>query len=62
MTVALVRFKFPAATRFPCLPVRASNGRGLVYPLEGESWCTGPELVVARNLGADDRGGRRLPR
>jgi hypothetical protein len=25
MTVALVRFNFPAATRFPCLPIRASK-------------------------------------
>ena len=52
MTAALVEFRFPDGTRFPCLPVRASNGRGLVYPLEGSSWCTGPELVVAINLGA----------
>ena len=47
MTVALVEFRFPDETRFPCLPVRASNGRGLVHPLEGSSWCTGPELAVA---------------
>ena len=47
MTAALVEFRFPDGTRFPCLPVRASNSRGLVYPLEGASWCTGPELVVA---------------
>ena len=47
MTAALVEFRFPDGTRFPCLPVRASNGRGLVYPLEGASWCTGPEMVVA---------------
>ena len=52
MTAALVEFRFPDDTRFPCLPVRASNGRGLVYPLEGSSWCTGPELVVAGASGA----------
>jgi hypothetical protein len=52
MTAALVEFRFPDQTRFPCLPVRASNGRGLVYPLEGMSWCTGPELVVALGCGA----------
>ena len=52
MTAALVEFRFPDGTRFPCLPVRASNSRGLVYPLEGASWCTGPELVVAIESGA----------
>jgi hypothetical protein len=53
MTAALVEFRFPDGTPFPCLPVRASNGRGLIYPLEGQSWCTGPELVVAIGIGAD---------
>jgi hypothetical protein len=46
MTFARVRFSFPEGTRFPALPVRAGV-RGLVYPLNGTSWCTGPELVVA---------------
>ena len=53
MTVAYVAYNFPAGTLYPCLPVRASNKRGLVYPIQGHSWCTGPELVVARNLGAE---------
>jgi hypothetical protein len=53
MTAALVQFRFPDGTVFPCLPVRASSGRGLVYPLEGESWCTGPEMVVAIGMGAE---------
>jgi hypothetical protein len=52
MTVAQVRFCFPSDTRLPCLPVRSSNGHGLVYPLEGESHCCGPELVVALATGA----------
>ena len=52
MTFARVRFDFPAATRFPSLPVRAAE-RGLVYPLRGTSWCTGPEIVVALKQGAD---------
>ena len=52
MTAALVTFRFPDGTRFPCLPIRASNKRGLVYPLEGELWCTGPELVAAIGMGA----------
>jgi hypothetical protein len=52
MTAALIEFRFPDGTVFPCLPVRASNGRGLVYPLEGASWCTGPEMVTAIANGA----------
>jgi hypothetical protein len=47
-----VRFSFPNETRTPSLPVRASSGRGLIYPLTGSSWCTGPELIVALNQGA----------
>jgi hypothetical protein len=53
MTAALVEFRFPNGTRFPCLPVRASSDRGLIHPLEGISWCTGPELVVAIGMGAE---------
>ena len=51
LTFARVRFEFPSDTRFPCLPVRAGE-RGLLYPLQGVSWCTGPELVVALGMGA----------
>jgi hypothetical protein len=51
MTFARVRFKFSDQTRFPSLPVRAGD-RGLIYPLQGESWCTGAEIVVAPSQGA----------
>ena len=47
LVFANVRFSFPNGTRIPSLPVRASSGRGLVYPRTGSSWCTGPELIVA---------------
>jgi hypothetical protein len=53
ITVARVRFSFPAGTRYPSLPVRAPGGRGLVYPMTGETYVTGPELVVAMGQGAD---------
>ena len=53
MTFAHVEFKFPNETNFPSLPVRTSKGRGLVYPLEGKSWCTGPEIVTALMMGAE---------
>jgi len=52
MAFARVRFQFPAETRFPCLPVRGGDA-GLIYPLSGTSYATGPELAVARRLGAD---------
>ena len=52
LAFAHVRFSFPDETRIPSLPVRASSGRGLIYPLTGSSWCTGPELIVALNQGA----------
>jgi hypothetical protein len=51
MTWCRVQFEFPPGTRFPCLPVRAGN-RGLIFPLRGTAWCCGPEIVVARNMGA----------
>src|SRR5262245_42872506 len=52
LAFAHVRFSFPNGTRIPSLPVRASRGRGLIYPMMGSSWCTGPELIVALNQGA----------
>ena len=48
---ARVRFKFPASVRYPTMPVRTENG--LVFPLEGIAYCSSPEIVVARELGAD---------
>jgi hypothetical protein len=52
MAFAQVKFRFPPDTKFPCLPIRSSNQHGLIYPLQGESWCCGPELVVALAMGA----------
>jgi hypothetical protein len=52
ITFAHVMFAFPGEARFPSLPFRATNNRGLVYPLEDESWCTGPEILVALRQGA----------
>lgn len=46
-----VRFKFPDGTRFPCLPVRHKTG--LIFPMEGESYTTSPELDLARRMGAE---------
>jgi hypothetical protein len=62
MTFVYARFEFPVGTRFPNLPVRASKQRGLIYPMRGDSWCTGPELVVALGMGAkiEIRSGWRI--
>lgn len=48
---ACVEFEFPVGTRFPCLPVKTQE-RGLWFPLQGESYCTAPELLLARSMGA----------
>ena len=51
---ARVAFQFPPETmRFPCLPVIASDERGLVYPLSGEAYVTAPEIALARHMGAE---------
>lgn len=47
---AHVRFKFPPQTKFPCSPVWTE--RGLLFPLEGEAWCSAPEIYLAREMGA----------
>ena len=61
-TIASVDFEFPEGTRFPCLPVNTGDG-GLVYPLSGSTTVTGPELLLAVNLGAriTVRAGARVP-
>jgi len=48
----LVDFEFPPDTPFPCLPVRDSEGRGLVFPLKGRTFANGPELYAALRMGA----------
>jgi hypothetical protein len=49
---ARIRFRFPERTRFPSLPVPAADDHGLIYPLEGETYATAPEIAVARRHGA----------
>jgi hypothetical protein len=51
LVVASVEFEFPSETKFPCLTERCSS-YGLIYPLQGISFCTGAEITVARSLGA----------
>ena len=47
---AYVDFKFPKHVRYPTLPVRTENG--LIFPMEGSSYCSTPEIQVAIALGA----------
>ena len=49
--IARVSFRFPRETRFPSLPVRTNNG--ILFPLEGVSICSAPEIEVAKNMGAE---------
>jgi hypothetical protein len=50
---ARISFRFPPSTRYPCLPVEADKGRGLIFPLVGMAWVTAPEIVLALSLGAE---------
>lgn len=58
---ARVYFKFPDDTRYPVIPVRTENG--LLFPLEGESYVTSPEIYLAIQLGAsiEIKNGRIFP-
>lgn len=46
---ALVEFAFPSDVRYPVLPVRSQNG--IIFPLEGRSYCCSPEIQLALSLG-----------
>lgn len=48
---ARVRFRFPAGTLYPCLPVKDQR-YGLIYPLEGETTVPAPEIMLALEAGA----------
>lgn len=50
--MAKVRFSVPSHVKYPPLPMRASNNRGLFFVREGVSHCTAQEIEVAVNLGA----------
>lgn len=52
LAIACVSFRFPSTTRYPSLPVD-SGDHGLIYPLAGISYCTGAEMRVALDQGAD---------
>ncbi len=47
-----VKFSFPDDIMYPCLPVKDDKGRGLIYPLNGETYASAPEIYIALQLGA----------
>lgn len=51
MGFALVDFAYPEDVRYPALPVRCDE-RGLLFPLQGRSYATAPELALAHAQGA----------
>lgn len=51
MGFALVDFDYPEDVKYPALPVRCDE-RGLLFPLQGRSYATAPELALAHAQGA----------
>ena len=47
-----VHFRFPQDVFYPCLPIKDDAGRGLVFPREGQTWASAPELWLALEMGA----------
>jgi len=48
-TALKIKFKFPDTVKYPNLPVRLDLN-SVIFPLEGETFCTGVEFVLAMNL------------
>jgi hypothetical protein len=48
----LISFEFPETCNNPCIPIRDTEGRGLIYPLKGQAYSNHPEVYLAVKLGA----------
>ncbi|MBS7802950.1 hypothetical protein KIH24_00020 [Rhizobiales bacterium TNE-4] len=46
---ACIDFEFDESIRYPTLPIRTNNG--IIFPRKGRSYCSAPEIVLARSLG-----------
>jgi len=44
-----IKFLFPSNTLYPNLPVRLDFS-SIIFPLEGETFCTGSEFLLAMRL------------
>jgi len=51
-SVLEVKFEFPEGTKYPCIPTRVDDNID-IYPLRGVSTITGPEYIVAKNMGCE---------
>ena len=51
-TALKIKFKFPITVKYPNLPVRLDLN-SVIFPLEGETFCTGIEFVLAMNLNCE---------
>jgi len=50
---AHIEFEFPKNIKYPCIPIKdIEGGHGLIFPLRGETYASGPEIFVACLLGA----------
>ena len=47
--MARVNFSYPESIRYPSLPVTSEHG--LIFPRQGESYCSAPEIEAALNQG-----------
>ena len=49
-TALKIKFAFPSTVKYPNIPVRI-DFTSVVFPLTGETFCTGHEFLLAMNLG-----------
>lgn len=61
-TALKIRFEFPETVKYPNLPVRLDFS-SVIFPLKGETFCTGSEFLLAYRLGCkiEIRGGVWIP-
>jgi len=61
-TALKVKFEFPPTVKYPNLPVRLDFS-SVIFPLTGETFCTGSEFLLAYRLGCkiEILGGVRIP-
>ena len=50
-----IDFEFPEDTQYPCLPVKDTSGKGLIFPLRGSCYASSPEIYLALQMGAKVR-------
>jgi len=57
-----IKFLFPSNTLYPNLPVRLDFS-SIIFPLEGETFCTGSEFLLAMRLNCEISilGGVHIP-